>query len=174
MSRWSFNICLLPVAALGPALLWASPFGYAQDWAARWHVLVDGYPRFLIPAILWLLPGIVLSRWRKWEAWYVVPSVAVTLALALSVVRYWPPSQWWPLIVTGQPETPSGFFMGYAYQAWGGYFSWLWTKSLEALVAAMMFVAASRLLRPTDRWSAAVNDKVPRHGAFVRRAQLRR
>ena len=26
----------------------------------------------------------------------------------------------------------------------------------------------------TNRWSAAVNDKVPCHGAYARRAQLRR
>src|SRR3982751_4369410 len=90
---------LLPVAALAPALLWASPFGPARDSASRLQLLVYGYPAWLVLTAVWLVPGLLLAKSLKWKMWYVVPLVAVLIQLSISAVAHWPPSRWWPVII---------------------------------------------------------------------------
>ena len=99
----------LLATALAVSALWASPFGPSRTVKmAAWN-LVALYPVWLILSVIWLLPGIVLSRILGWTPLLVLPSAAITIGLALGAISNWPPTRWWPLIIAGQMPTPSGY-----------------------------------------------------------------
>jgi len=151
MHAWRTWSWLLPIAALGPALLWASPFGPARDLTSRLQLFAFGYPAWLLLTVIWLGPGVFLAKRLHWNIWYVVPWVAVTVQLAISAVQHWPPNRWWPQIITGQPEVPSGNFLGFPTQAWHGYLYSLWAKAFIAFITAMSLLIAQFFVRPNNR-----------------------
>ena len=150
MHRWRTWAWLLPIAALGPTILWASPFGPARGMDARIVLLAYGYPAWLLLTLIWLVPGIVVAKRLNWSIWYVVPCSALLIQLAKSAVQHWPPSRWWPTFIAGQPEVPSGYFLGFAHQAWYGYLYSLWAGLLIAFVAALTLLLAQTALRPNN------------------------
>jgi hypothetical protein len=139
---------LLPLAALAPSLLWASPFGPARDMSSRLQLFLVGYPAWLILTVVWMVPGLLIARALKWRVWYTLPCVAVLIQLAISALQHWPPSRWWPVIEVGQPEIPSGYFLGFTVEAWHGYLYSLWPKTFMALITALSLVTLQLLVRP--------------------------
>jgi hypothetical protein len=158
MHRWRTWAWLLPLAALAPSLLWASPFGPARDIQTRLQLFLVGYPAWLILTLVWLVPGLLIAKAFRSKIWYTLPCVAIVVQLAISAPRHWPPSRWWPVIEAGQPEVPSGYFMGFAVEAWHGYLYSLWARTFIALVTAVALLLVQSLVR-TDTSRAPAHDE---------------
>lgn len=150
MYRFRTWAWLLPLAALVPSLLWASPFGPARDMSSRLQLFLYGYPAWLIFTVVWLVPGLLISNALKWKLWYTLPCVAVLIQLSISALQHWPPDRWWPVIEAGQPEIPSGYFMGFTIEAWHAFLYSLWPKAFMALVTALALLIALLLVRPDN------------------------
>jgi hypothetical protein len=147
-TRWRTSLWLIAVAALALSLIYASPFGPARDLesAVRWFVF--GYPAWLLLSIIWLLPGVAASKRFALNPLWVLPSLAVAIDLSIEGFTHWPPTQWWPTIIVGRMPIPSGYIMGLPIEAWDGYLYSLWPNAFMALVAAVSFLIARRLVRP--------------------------
>jgi hypothetical protein len=140
---------MIAFAALGPTFLYASPWGPGRyiEAEVRWLLL---YPAWLLLSTVWLVPGILLAtRLRRPVFWITIPIVAELVEVSRSGIAHWPPSRWWPLIVTGGTGTPepSGYLFGYGVEAWDGYMHSLRPGCLEALVAALSLIAIN-MVRP--------------------------
>ena len=150
MYRFRTWAWLLPLAALVPSLLWASPFGPARDMSSRLQLFLYGYPAWLIFTVVWLVPGLLIANALKWKLWYTLPCIAVLIQLSISALQHWPPDRWWPVIEAGQPEIPSGYFMGFTIEAWHAFLYSLWPKAFMALVTALALLIALLLVRPDN------------------------
>lgn len=139
---------LVPLAAVVPSLLWASPFGPAQDMTSRLQLFFYGYPAWLILSIIWLVPGLLVAKALNWRLWYTLPVVAGLVQLTIAGFGHWPPSRWWPTYADGQPARPLGHFMGFIDQSWHGYLFSLWPRTFMALVTALSLLIAQSLVRP--------------------------
>jgi hypothetical protein len=151
--RWRSLLGRIAVVGLVLSLLYASPFGPARDLLSAIHWFVFGYPAWLLFSIICLVPGIVLSKRFALNPFWVLPGVAVAIALSIDGLRHWPPTRWWPTMVVGQFPIPSRYVLGYSIEAWRGYLYSLWPNTFMALVAAVSFLLALRFLRPNSRWS---------------------
>jgi hypothetical protein len=134
---WFWRIA---VAALGPTLLNASPWGPARTIEAAARLLLL-YPAFLILAIVWLVPGIAAAMRFHLPLWLAGPVSAIAVEIARAGIIHWPPSRWWPTIITGGVPLPTGYLFGYPIEAWDGYLYSLRAGCLEAFVAALTLLA---------------------------------
>lgn len=148
MWTWRQLLWLLPIAALGPAILWASPFGPARDNEAALKLFFLGYPAWLVFTAFYLSPGIFLAKRFGLNAWWIVPWAAILLRLIVSGVTHWPPSSWWPSIVAGQMPIPSAYFLSFPVEAWHSYLYSLWPGAFIAFIAALSFLLTWQLARP--------------------------
>jgi len=151
--RWRTLLWLIPLAAVGPSLLWASPFGPARDLASAARWLVYGYPAWFLLSVIWLLPGIALSKRFALKPLWVLPLTAVLVQLVIGGVAHWPPTRWWPLFIAGQMPVPSAYVLRVPVEAWYGYLFSLWPKTFMALATAVSFLIALQFVRPNNRWS---------------------
>jgi|SRR5450432_549708 len=142
------------VAALGPTLWWASPFGPAKDIVGviRW---LAGYPLWLIASTVWLAPGIVLGKRFGLTPVWLLPCSAGLIEALISGISHWPPTRWWPVILTGGIPKPSGFVFGIPIEAWYGYVYSLWSITFTAMVAGLSFLVAVRFVRSNHRTERA-------------------
>src|SRR5262249_6568836 len=108
------------------------------------------YPSWLLFSLMSLAPGIVLVKRFALNPWWVLPWTAVLVQLLLRAVTHWPPTRWWPMIITGGPPTPSAYVLGIPIEAWRGYFYSLWPSSFIALVAALSLLVAQHFVRNDD------------------------
>jgi hypothetical protein len=153
MTTWRTWLWMIALAALGPALLWASPWGPARTLGDAVWWFVVGYPAWLILSVVWLAPGIVLARRFALSLFWVVPVSAVTIQLLWDGISHWPPSRWWLPFHPGPGRPiPGGYLFGYPIEAWHDYLYSLWPRSFLALIAAACLVAI-RSIRPNSRWS---------------------
>jgi hypothetical protein len=149
---WSWKIAL---AAAGPAALWASPWGPARDLKSALELFFLGYPAWLILCVWWLVPGLLLA-WRfRWKHVWALPTTAVLVEFLWSAWRHWPPDRWWPMFEAGQPEVPSGYLFGYAYEAWDHYAYSLRARCILALVAALSLLVVIALQAKATKPRAA-------------------
>jgi hypothetical protein len=151
MKGWRTCFWRISAAALGPAALWASPFGPARDLTTAAKLLFLGYPAWLLLSLVWLLPGIALARLLKWRERWVVPCAAVLVQFVIGAVESWPPSRWGVpvsvsiLSVPGRDNPPfvvpsSGSAFGISFEAWYGYFYSQWAYCFIAFIAAMTWL----------------------------------
>ncbi len=147
-TRLRTSLWLIAAAALSLSLVYASPFGPARDFksAVRWFVF--GYPAWLLLSMIWLLPGVAVSKRYALNPLWVIPSLAIVIDLSIESFTHWPPTQWWPTFIAGQMPIPSGYILGLPVEAWNGYLYSLWPNAFMALVAAVSFLTARRLVRP--------------------------
>jgi hypothetical protein len=145
--RWRTSLWLIAVAALSLSLIYASPFGPARNLesAVRWFIF--GYPAWLLLSIIWLLPGVAASKRFALNPLWVLPTLAVAIDLSIECFTHWPPTRWWPTIIAGQMPIPSGYLLGRSIEAWDGYLHSLWPNMFMALVSAVSFLLARRLVR---------------------------
>jgi hypothetical protein len=157
--RWRTLLLLTLFAALVPTILYASPFGPARNLesAVRW--LLYGYPAWLLLTLIWIIPGIALAKRFDLPSVWLLPSVAAATQLTISGITHWPPTRWWPLIITGRPPVPSGYIFGVPLEAWENYFYSLWPKTFMSLAAAVSFLIALLLVRPNQRLERPVTPR---------------
>lgn len=146
--RWSTSLWLIAAAALALSAIYASPFGPARDLnsAVRWFIF--GYPAWLLLSSIWLLPGVAASKRFLLNPLLVVPSLALAIDLAVESFTHWPPAQWSSAVIVGQMPAPSRYILGVPIESWYGYLYSLWPNAFMALVAAVSFLLARRLVRP--------------------------
>jgi hypothetical protein len=128
------------------------PFGPARNLEAAVRLFVL-YPAWLLLAVVWLVPGIILSVRLQLRLWWTIPLVAVLVEGAWSGISHWPPNRWWPTIITGQIPMPSGFLFSYPVEAWDGYLYSLRAGCIDAFVAALSLLIVHRL-RPNSALKA--------------------
>ncbi len=145
--RWSTSLWLIAAAALVLSLIYASPFGPARDLGSALQWLVFGYPAWLLLSLIWVLPGVAASKRFALNPLWVLPSLAAAIDLSVESFTHWPPTRWWPTFIVGQMPIPSGYILGLPIEAWDGYLYSLWPNAFMALVAAVSFLIARRLVR---------------------------
>jgi len=143
--RWYTWLWMLVPAAIGPALLWASPFGPARDLQFSVYLLFHLYPVWLLLTVIWLIPGIVIANRFALPLWWALPVTSVMVQFFLGAIRHWPPNHWWPTVIVGGMPISTGHVFGYAIEAWRGYFFSLWAQCFIALVAALSFLSVEKL-----------------------------
>jgi hypothetical protein len=143
---WRTSLWLIAAAALVLSLLYASPFGPARDLksAIRWFVL--GYPAWLLLSVIWLLPGVALSKRFALNPLRVLPALAAVIELLIGGFTHWPPTRWGATIIVGQIPVPPRYVLGFPIEAWNAYLYSLWPNTFMALVAAISFVIALRFV----------------------------
>jgi hypothetical protein len=141
------------MAAIGPTVLWASPFGPARDFASAVHLLIYSYPAWLFFTFISLAPGIYLTKRFRANPWLVIPFVAALVQVIIDAIAHWPPTRWWPVHVAGQMPVPSAYFWAIPVEAWSGYFYSLWPNAFMAIVAATSLLGVLLVLRLTIGWS---------------------
>lgn len=150
MWTWRQLMYLIPAAAIGPAILWASPYGPARNSLAGLGLLVSMYPVWVLFVAVYVLPPVLLVRRFRWNPWIALPLGSVLLRLLVSSVTHWPPSRWWPAVEIGLPSVPSAYVLSFGIEAWHGYLHSLWPGILHAFVAAGSFLVAQHLLKPDN------------------------
>ena len=70
MFGWRTSLWMMSLAALGPTLLWASPFGPARNAAVAVQLFFYGYPAWLLLTFLWLTPGLLLAKRVGFHLWW--------------------------------------------------------------------------------------------------------
>jgi hypothetical protein len=145
-TRWSTSLWLIAVAALSLSLIHASPFGPARDLESAVRLFVFGYPAWLLLSTVWLLPGVAASKRFALNPLWVLPCLALAIDLSVESFTHWPPTRWWPTLIVGQMPIPSGYILGLPLEAWDGYLYSLWPNAFMALVAAVSFLIARRLV----------------------------
>jgi hypothetical protein len=144
--RWRTWAWLTVVAAIGPTVLWASPFGPARDLQHA-ALLLLAYPGWLLFSLVSLAPGVVLVKRLQLNPWWVIPFTGVLIQVLIGAVTHWPPTQWWPVAIRGQMPVPSAYLLGIPVEAWHGYLYSLWPNAFIALVAAVSLLIARHLFR---------------------------
>jgi hypothetical protein len=139
--RWRTWTWLIAIAAVGPTVLWASPFGPARDLAHAGMLLL-AYPYWFLFSLVCLVPGIVLVRRFALNGWWALPCTAVLIEIAIGAVRHWPPTSWGPAEISfiGPTPAPINYWYFYLYS--------LWPDAFMALVSALMLLFARHFLRP--------------------------
>jgi hypothetical protein len=80
-----------------------------RDFAVAAQLLTFGYPAWFLLSLIWLLPGIALSRRFALSPLWVVPTTAVIIQITVEAISHWPPTRW-PLVVTwGHPPLQTTF-----------------------------------------------------------------
>ncbi len=74
--------------------------------AVAMRQFISGLPLALIFIVMYVSPGILLSRHLSFNPWWAVPWSAVLLKVVVEAIANWPPSRWWPLVIVGQVPTP--------------------------------------------------------------------
>ena len=145
MLRWRTWAWLTAVAALGPTVLWASPFGPARDLAHAGLLLLS-YPGWFLYSLACLAPGMALvSRFGISPLW-VFPLTAVLSSVVIGAVAHWPPTRWSTVVaIFGAAPVSAGSVFSIPIESWNGYFYSLWPGAFEALIAALAFLVARRL-----------------------------
>jgi hypothetical protein len=143
--RWRTWTWLTAIGAVGPTILYASPFGPARDLAHA-SLLLLGYPVWFLFSCVSLAPGIVLVKRFELNPWWVLPFTAVLFQLLIGAVAHWPPTRWWPLGVVGQTPVPSAYVFSIPIEAWYGYVYSLWPAAFTALIAALSLLTARHFL----------------------------
>jgi hypothetical protein len=153
MYSWRTWSSLIAIAAIGPTVFWASPFGPARNFDTAIRLLFLGYPAWVVFSIISLVPGLLFIRCFALRPWWALPCVAVLVQFLLGAITQWPPTRWWPLFIIGGQPVPSGHVFGIPIEAWHGYFYSLWPHTFMALVAALSLLVVRHFLRPNLRWS---------------------
>ena len=143
MTKWRTWTWLIAIAAVGPTLLYASPFGPARDLPHA-GLLLLAYPAWFLWSIVWLVPGIVLVGRFAVGEWWVFPSAAVVVDVSISAVRHWPPTNWGPAAVIFISPTPPPI------NHWHFYLYSLWPGAFYALTSALALLAAHRIFPRQD------------------------
>ena len=142
--RWRTWTWLIAIAAAGPTVLYASPYGPARNLAHA-GLLILAYPAWFLLSLVWLVPGIALVRRFGLAEWWVLPSTAVLIETSVSAVRHWPPTKWGAAVIEFIGPTPPRI------DHWYFYFYSLWPGAFEALVSALVLLAARNFFRPNIR-----------------------
>jgi hypothetical protein len=148
--RWRTWIWLIAVAAVGPTVLWASPFGPARNLAHA-ALLLLAYPYWFLFSLVCLVPGVSLIRRFALNGWWVLPCTAVLIEIAIGAVRHWPPTSWGPaeIIFLGPTPPPFNYWYFYLYS--------LWPDAFMGLVSALMLLPARHFFLPKSERKAAID-----------------
>jgi hypothetical protein len=148
--RWRTWMWLIAIAAVGPTVLWASPFGPARN-IAHAALLLLAYPYWFPFSLICLVPGIALVRRFALNRWWVFPCTAVAIEIPIAAVRHWPQTSWGPaeMIFLGPTPPPINY--------WYFYFYSLWADAFMALVSALMLLLARHFFIPKTAGNAAID-----------------
>jgi hypothetical protein len=141
---------LIAIAAVGPTVLSASPFGPARN-IAHAALLLLAYPYWFLFSLICLVPGIALVRRFALNGWWVFPCTAVSIEIPIGAVRHWPPRSWAPAEIIFLGPTPPSI------NHWYFYFYSLWPDAFMALVSALMLLLARHFLIPKSAGKAGID-----------------
>lgn len=138
--RWRTWIWLIAIAAVGPTILWASPFGPARDLEHA-AMLLLAYPYWFLFSLVCLVPGVTLVRRFALSDLWVLPCTAVLVEITIGAVRHWPPTSWGPAEIEFIGPTPPPI------NHWYFYLYSLWPDAFMALVSALTPLLARHFFR---------------------------
>jgi hypothetical protein len=137
--KWRTSIWLIAIAAVGPTVLSASPFGPARN-VEHAALLLLAYPYWFLFSLVCLVPGVTLVRRLGLNEWWVLPCAVLT-EITIGAVRHWPPTSWGPAVIEfiGPIPPPVNHWYFYLYSLWPGAFM--------ALVSAVILLLARHFIR---------------------------